>query len=250
MAARSLVSPGCSGCPRASSFPLVSALAARAAIRCEATQAVELDRSYDGVVLAAREAADRAGEAALLIQDTSWPGYEQIPEWITDGYSTLFHEAGEQLDEAGAGWPGLVAVPVGVGALAHAAVLHYRSGGPAPATPGGARRARRAHRAQRRAGQRARDPFLAARGPAGHRADRVDHHGGPELRHPVRRAPGRAPGRHRRGGHRHRRRGRPGRARPRGGRRRRRAVRRVIPGRRPRAGPHQPSRRLDPPSCC
>jgi diaminopropionate ammonia-lyase len=84
---------------------------------------------------AAKEAVARAGDAALLIQDTAWPGYEQIPQWITDGYSTLFQEADEQLEAASAGPPGLVAVPVGVGALAHAAVRHYRSGGAASAAP-------------------------------------------------------------------------------------------------------------------
>jgi len=123
---------GLLGLPSRIFFPAGISAAAAAAISAEASQAVELDEPYDGVVAAAREAAASAGESALLIQDTSWPGYEQIPLWITDGYSTLFHEADEQLEAAGAGPPGLVAVPVGVGALAHAAVLHYRSGRAVP----------------------------------------------------------------------------------------------------------------------
>jgi diaminopropionate ammonia-lyase len=122
------------GLPSRIFFPAGISAAASSALAAEATEVVELDRSYDGVVLAAQQAAESAGDAALLVQDTSWPGYKQIPQWITDGYATLFHEAGEQLAAAGAGSPGLVAVPVGVGALAHAAVRHYRSGGP----PGGA----------------------------------------------------------------------------------------------------------------
>jgi diaminopropionate ammonia-lyase len=105
---------------------------ARAAIAAEATQTTERDLPYDDLVREAADAAAAAGEAAVLIQDTSWPGYEQVPQWITDGYSTLFGEAGEQLEAAGAGPPGLVAVPVGVGALAHAAVRHYRSGAARP----------------------------------------------------------------------------------------------------------------------
>ena len=84
---------------------------------------MELGRPTTASCSPLKEAAASAGDAAVLIQDTSWPGYEQIPQWITDGYSTLFHEADEQLAAAGAGPPGLVAVPVGVGALAHAAVL-------------------------------------------------------------------------------------------------------------------------------
>src|SRR5262249_55757004 len=54
-------------------------------------------------------------------------GYEQVPAWIVEGYSTLFAELDAQLAAAGAGSPALVAVPVGVGSLAQAAVLHYRS---------------------------------------------------------------------------------------------------------------------------
>ncbi|HEX6853724.1 MAG TPA: pyridoxal-phosphate dependent enzyme [Streptosporangiaceae bacterium] len=123
---------GLLGLPSRIFFPAGISAAASAAISAEASQAVELGLPYDGVVNAAQEAAASAGDAAVLIQDTSWPGYEQIPQWITDGYSTLFHEVDEQLAAAGAGPPGLVAVPVGVGALAHAAVLHYRSGSAVP----------------------------------------------------------------------------------------------------------------------
>jgi diaminopropionate ammonia-lyase len=126
------------GLPSRIFFPTGISAAAAAAISAEASQAVELGLPYDGVVDAAREAAASAGDAAVLIQDTPWPGYEQIPQWITEGYSTLFHEVDEQLAEAGSGPPGLVAVPVGVGALAHAAVLHYRSGSPVPGSTGSA----------------------------------------------------------------------------------------------------------------
>jgi diaminopropionate ammonia-lyase len=121
------------GLPSRIFFPAGISRAAGAAITAEASQAVELGLEYDDVVRTAKEAAAKAGDAALMIQDTAWPGYDQIPQWITDGYSTLFEEADEQLGAAGAGPPDLVAVPVGVGALAHAAVRHYRSGGAAPA---------------------------------------------------------------------------------------------------------------------
>jgi diaminopropionate ammonia-lyase len=51
----------------------------------------------------------------------------QIPQWIVDGYSTLFTEADTQLAAAGAPAPDLIAVPIGVGSLAQAAVRHYRA---------------------------------------------------------------------------------------------------------------------------
>ena len=34
----------------------------------------------------------------VLVQDTAWPGYEEIPGWIVDGYDTLFTEI-DQISE-------------------------------------------------------------------------------------------------------------------------------------------------------
>ncbi|MBB5934395.1 pyridoxal-phosphate dependent enzyme [Streptomyces zagrosensis] len=64
---------------------------------------------------------------SVLVQDSGRPGYERIPGWIVEGYSTLFTEIDAQLSAAGADGPDLVAVPVGVGSLAQAAVTHYRA---------------------------------------------------------------------------------------------------------------------------
>ncbi|WP_171166975.1 diaminopropionate ammonia-lyase [Streptomyces sp. I05A-00742] len=107
--------------------------AAAAAIASEGADVVRVAGSYDDAVRLAAEAA--GAPDAVLVQDTAWPGYERVPGWIVEGYSTLFAETDEQLAAAGAGLPGLVAVPVGVGSLAQAAVTHYRSrpAGPAPA---------------------------------------------------------------------------------------------------------------------
>jgi diaminopropionate ammonia-lyase len=65
----------------------------------------------------------------LVIADTAWPGYEQVPSWVVDGYATIFWEVDEQLAALGADGPDVVVVPVGVGALAAAAVRHYRRRG-------------------------------------------------------------------------------------------------------------------------
>ena len=78
--------------------------------------AVEVVRgSYDDAVALAAAAAD---ETRIVISDTSWPGYEDVPGWVADGYATIFEELAEQLPQA----PPLVAVQIGVGALASAAV--------------------------------------------------------------------------------------------------------------------------------
>ncbi|MGP4022936.1 pyridoxal-phosphate dependent enzyme [Actinomadura sp. 3N407] len=105
--------------------------AAVAAIKEEGAGVTEVPAPYDEAVRLAAEIA-ASDPSALLVQDTAWPGYERVPQWIVDGYSTLFTEIDEQLVAAGAAPAGLVAVPVGVGSLAQAAVTHYRAGRSAP----------------------------------------------------------------------------------------------------------------------
>ena len=104
-----------------------------AALEGEGARVTRVAGDYDRAV---REAAAAArAEGSVLVQDTAWEGYEEVPARIVEGYSTLFAEVDGQLADAGAGAPDLVAVPVGVGSLAQAAVTHYRSrgvhGGPA-----------------------------------------------------------------------------------------------------------------------
>ena len=96
------------------------------AIAAEGAQVRVVAGGYD---MAVAEAAALAGPRCLVISDTSWPGYEATPRDVIAGYSTMFRE----IDAALAAPPDLLAVQVGVGALAAAAVRHYR------AAPGGPR---------------------------------------------------------------------------------------------------------------
>ena len=96
-----------------------------AAIAAEGAQVTEITGTYDDAVRIAAKAAREPD--AELVQDAGWPGYEEVPSWIVDGYSTLFAEVDEQLVAAGAAGPALVAIPAGVGSLAQAAITHYRS---------------------------------------------------------------------------------------------------------------------------
>jgi diaminopropionate ammonia-lyase len=104
---------------------------ALAAIAAEGAQVTEITGTYDDAVRIAAKAAREPD--AELVQDAGWPGYEEVPGWIVDGYSTLFAEVDEQLaaagatETAGAASPALVAIPAGVGSLAQAAITHYRS---------------------------------------------------------------------------------------------------------------------------
>jgi diaminopropionate ammonia-lyase len=106
--------------------PAVVTGQAAAAIAAEGAEVVTVPGAYDeAVTAAARWVRGRPG--AVLVQDTAWPGYEQVPSWIAEGYSTLFAELDDQL--RGHSAPALVVVPVGVGSLAQAAIAHYRGSG-------------------------------------------------------------------------------------------------------------------------
>lgn len=112
------------------SVPVGVSTAATKAISAEGATVQLLDMSYDDVV---KHVAESADEQTLVVQDTSWPGYTDIPNWIVDGYDTMLAEVDDQLAEIGAEPPDLVVVPAGVGSLAHAVVAHYRRDGHRPA---------------------------------------------------------------------------------------------------------------------
>jgi diaminopropionate ammonia-lyase len=79
--------------------------------------------NYDDCVrIAAREASET--EHGVIVQDTAWEGYEDIPSWIMQGYGTLSSEAAEQLKAFGADHPTHVFVQAGVGSFA-ASVVGY-----------------------------------------------------------------------------------------------------------------------------
>jgi diaminopropionate ammonia-lyase len=80
-----------------------------------------VDGDYDAAVRRAAAYAD-GQPGRVLVQDTAWDGYEQVPAWIVEGYQTLLGEVDAQLQEP----PDLIAVPVGVGSLAEAVLRHYR----------------------------------------------------------------------------------------------------------------------------
>lgn len=93
-----------------------------AAIESEGATVTVVDGGYDAAV--ARSAQD-AGARCLVISDTSWPGYERVPAWVIEGYSTIFAEIDAALEREGCPQPDVVVVPIGVGALAAAVVAHY-----------------------------------------------------------------------------------------------------------------------------
>ena len=80
--------------------------------------------NYDDCVrMAAAEAAET--KHGVVVQDTAWAGYEEIPAWIMQGYGTMASEAAEQLRQLGVNRPSHVFVQAGVGSLAGAVVGYF-----------------------------------------------------------------------------------------------------------------------------
>lgn len=109
--------------------PMGTAQARLDAIRSEGADLVIVNGSYDDAV---RQAADAASERCLIISDTAWDGYEAVPQWVIKGYSTMFNEIDAAQRAQGIPAPDIVAVQIGVGALAAAVVHHYRRPGQHP----------------------------------------------------------------------------------------------------------------------
>ena len=90
----------------------------------EGAQVTIEDVNYDDCVrMAAAEAAET--KHGVVVQDTAWEGYEEIPAWIMQGYGTMASEAADQLRQCGVNRPTHVFVQAGVGSLAGAVVGYF-----------------------------------------------------------------------------------------------------------------------------
>ena len=90
-------------------------------IRREGADASITEFNYDDAVRLANEKAS-GDPRGVMVQDTAWPGYEEIPGWIMQGYGTMAFEAQAQLKAAGFPRPTHVFVQAGVGSLAGSVV--------------------------------------------------------------------------------------------------------------------------------
>ncbi len=95
--------------------PRGTAAARIRAIESEGASVTVVDGDYDATIA---RSAEEMSERCLVVDDTSWPGYAEIPRWVIQGYGTIFREIEEQTDSP----PGALFVPIGVGALGAAAV--------------------------------------------------------------------------------------------------------------------------------
>ena len=83
-------------------------------IRAAGADASIIEGNYDDAVRLANRQAEEKGW--VLVQDTAWEGYEDIPTWIMQGYCTMGLEAYEQLPEK----PTHIFLQAGVGSMAGA----------------------------------------------------------------------------------------------------------------------------------
>ncbi|MCJ1480350.1 hypothetical protein MMC06_000505 [Schaereria dolodes] len=96
-------------------------------IASEGAQVTVVEGDYEAAVSQA-DSSSKSNANSLLIEDTSFSGYEELPAWIVEGYSTMLHETEQQLRDLGL-QPTILVTPVGVGSLAHAVVAFCKSSG-------------------------------------------------------------------------------------------------------------------------
>ncbi|KLK94510.1 diaminopropionate ammonia-lyase [Microvirga vignae] len=89
-----------------------------AAIARFGAQMIRVEGTYDDSVAEAVRVASEKGWT--VVSDTSWPGYERVPELVMQGYTALVSEALRQLPEV----PTHVFVQAGVGGVAAAVAGH------------------------------------------------------------------------------------------------------------------------------
>lgn len=79
--------------------------------------------NYDDAVRLAKQKAEEIG--GYIIQDTAWDGYEKIPNWICQGYTTMAAEALDQMKLDGITRPTHVFLQAGVGSFAGGILGYY-----------------------------------------------------------------------------------------------------------------------------
>lgn len=84
------------------------------------------DLNYDDAVrLAAKNSLKTPN--SVVIQDTAWEGYTDIPTWIMQGYGTMASEAMDQLQGTGIQRPTHIFIQAGVGSFAGAIQGYFAS---------------------------------------------------------------------------------------------------------------------------
>ena len=97
-------------------MPKGSAEVRAEAIRATGASCTITEFNYDDAVRYADKYATEHG--GIMVQDTAWEGYEDIPRWIMQGYMTMALECMEQIREGGRPMPTHLFLQAGVGSYA------------------------------------------------------------------------------------------------------------------------------------
>jgi diaminopropionate ammonia-lyase len=95
-------------------------------IESEGAVVTIVEGTYDDAVA---RAASSVAPGVILVSDHGWPGFEEVPSWVAEGYETIFLEIERQIADQQIAPPDLVLVQIGVGTLASAVVAHFKAEG-------------------------------------------------------------------------------------------------------------------------
>ena len=88
-------------------------------------EVIVVEGNYDQAVMAAREAAEKNGY--VLVQDSSWEGYTDVPMLISAGYQTMMIEMENSIHPKGKPEVDVVFLQCGNGTWASAMVAYYKN---------------------------------------------------------------------------------------------------------------------------
>ncbi len=112
------------GYPAVVYVPATAAPERLAALSREGAVVEAVGTTWDDAMAAA---ATQTGDEVVLLSESSWEGFDEVPTWVTEGYATVFEEVTDELEARGRPAPDVVLVPLGVGALASAAAGWFRT---------------------------------------------------------------------------------------------------------------------------
>ena len=93
-------------------------------IRAQGAEVRLVKGTYDDAVKQA--AQESAAHGWQVIADFGYDGYQEIPYWIESGYSTIFIEIANQIEQEGWSFPGVVMLQAGGGCFAAGAIRAIR----------------------------------------------------------------------------------------------------------------------------
>ena len=93
------------------------------AIRNEGAEAKITNVNYDETIKICASLADENGY--VMVQDTAWEGYEEIPLWIMQGYASIAMEITEELEKLQEKPPTHIFLQAGVGSFAASIAAYF-----------------------------------------------------------------------------------------------------------------------------